>query len=140
MATAREVMTPGVRCVRASDTVLEAARTLAELGVGSLPICGEDGKLKGMLTDRDIVVKVVATQHDPRGVHAGELAEGTPVMVHADDDVTTVLRLMALHRIRRVPVLDGNELVGIIAQADIARTVGNEQSGLVVSAVSQSDS
>ncbi|MBY8860414.1 CBS domain-containing protein [Nocardia sp. CA2R105] len=139
MATAREVMTAGVRCMRPGDTVLEAARTLAEIGVGSLPICGENGKLKGMLTDRDIVVKVVAAQHDPSAVQAGELVEGMPVVVDADDDVTTVLRAMTLHRVRRVLVLDGKALVGVITQADIARRVGNEQARLVASAISESE-
>jgi CBS domain-containing protein len=77
MATAREIMTAYVRCVRASETVLDAASRLAELGVGALPICGEDNRLKGMLTDRDIVVKVLAAGKAPRAVHAGELS-GSP--------------------------------------------------------------
>jgi CBS domain-containing protein len=64
MATAREIMTADVRCVRAGETVLDAANRLAELGVGALPICGADNRLKGMLTDRDIVVKVLAAGKD----------------------------------------------------------------------------
>ncbi|MBF6327789.1 CBS domain-containing protein [Nocardia transvalensis] len=137
MTTARDIMTPGVECVRTSDTVLDAARKMAELNIGAVPICGEDNRLKGMLTDRDIVVKVIVQRRDPIGVHAGELAEGTPVMVQADDDVSKVCELMSQHQIRRVPVLDNDRLVGIVAQADVARELGNPQSGSVVEAVSQ---
>lgn len=104
---------------------------------GSLPICGEDGKLKGMLTDRDIVVKVVAQRNDPIGVMAGELAEGVPFVVQAGDDVTEVLTAMAEHRVRRIPVLEDRKLVGIIAQADVARALGHDSSGRVVEAVSE---
>ncbi|GAB0104270.1 CBS domain-containing protein [Nocardia sp. JMUB6875] len=135
--TARDIMTPECQCVRSSDSVLDAARKLVELEVGALPICGEDNKLKGMLTDRDIVVKVVAQRKDPIGLKAGDLAEGVPVVAQADDDVDQVVRLMAEHQIRRIPVLDRTELVGIIAQADIARALENRASGEVVEAISQ---
>ncbi|MCM6772607.1 CBS domain-containing protein [Nocardia sp. CDC159] len=137
MTTARDIMTPGVECIRSSDTVLEAARKMAHLDVGALPICGEDNQLKGMLTDRDIVVKVIAQRKDPLGVHASELAQGTPVMVQADDDVAKVCEVMSQHQIRRVPVLENDRLVGIVAQADVARQLDNPKAGSVVEAVSQ---
>ncbi|GAA5106379.1 MULTISPECIES: CBS domain-containing protein [Nocardia] len=137
MTTARDIMTPGVQCVRSSDSVLDAARKMADLDIGSLPICGEDNQLKGMLTDRDIVVKVIAQRMDPIGVKAGELAQGTPVMVQADDDVSKVCEVMSQHQIRRVPVLENDQLVGIVAQADVARELDNPQAGSVVEAVSQ---
>ncbi|MBF6175720.1 CBS domain-containing protein [Nocardia blacklockiae] len=136
MTTARDLMTPDVQCVRSSDTVADAARRMAELDVGALPICGEDGRLKGMLTDRDIVVKVVARRLDPLGVDAGELGQGPPVVVRADDDVSAVCEVMSEHQVRRVPVLDGDRLVGIVAQADVARALGDSQTGRVVGAVS----
>jgi len=63
--TAREVMSGGVECIGENETVLDAAKKLADLDVGSMPICGEDNRLKGMLTDRDIVVKVLAAGKDP---------------------------------------------------------------------------
>ncbi|MCM6776606.1 CBS domain-containing protein [Nocardia sp. CDC159] len=137
MTTVRDIMTTGVECVRTSDTVLDAARKMAELDIGALPICGEDDQLKGMLTDRDIVVKVIVQRKDPIGVHAGELAEGTPVTVQADDEVSKVCELMSQHQIRRVPVLDNDRLVGIVAQADVARELENPQSGSVLEAVSK---
>ncbi len=137
MTTARELMSADVQCARSSDSILEVARKMAEADIGALPICGEDGKLKGMLTDRDIVVKVVAQRKDPLGVHAGELAEGVPVVVQADDDVTAALTAMAQHRVRRIPVLEHEKLVGIIAQADLARELDHEQAAGVVEAVSE---
>ncbi|HWM04915.1 MAG TPA: CBS domain-containing protein [Actinophytocola sp.] len=136
MTVAREIMTTDPTCVRASETVHDAATKMARLSVGALPICGEDNKLKGMLTDRDIVVRVLAEGKDVRAVHAGELAQGTPVMVRADDDVAEVLRMMSEHKVRRLPVLDGDELVGIVAQADVARALDEPQVGDLVAALS----
>jgi CBS domain-containing protein len=137
MTTAREIMTPNPTCVRTSETVLDAARRMAEESVGALPVCGEDNRLKGMLTDRDIVVKVLAAGKDPRAMHAGEVPAGQIVTVGADDDVEKVMRTMKEHQIRRVPVLDGHDLVGIVAQADVARVMPESQVGEVVEAISQ---
>lgn len=137
MTTARDIMTPDVVCVRTSDTVYEAAKLMSDKAVGSLPICGEDNRLKGMLTDRDIVVKVIAAGKEARAVHAGELAEGRPLMVRSDDDVAEVLRLMKQHQVRRVPVLEGDELVGIVAQADAARSLNSPEFGALVEEVSR---
>ncbi|AYF79229.1 CBS domain-containing protein [Nocardia yunnanensis] len=135
--TARDIMTPGCHCVRADDTVLAAARRMVELEVGALPICGAGDRLEGMLTDRDIVVKVVARHRDPAEVRAGELAAGVPVVAQADDDVERVRQLMADHQVRRLPVVDRRKLVGLIAQADIARLLEHRASGEVVEAISQ---
>jgi CBS domain-containing protein len=138
MTTARDIMTPNPTCVRTSDTVLDAARRMAEESVGALPVCGEDNRLKGMLTDRDIVVKVLAAGKDARAMHAGEVPHGNVVTVSVDDDVDKVMRTMKDHQIRRVPVLDGHDLVGIVAQADVARTMSESQVGDMVEAISQS--
>jgi CBS domain-containing protein len=136
MTTAREIMTPDATCVSESNTVLEAAKTLAERNVGALPICGEDNRLKGMITDRDIVVKVLAQGKDPRAIHAGEVAQGEVVTIGADDDAEEIMRTMAEHRVRRLPVIDGHRLVGIVAQADVARALPNPQAGELVEALS----
>jgi CBS domain-containing protein len=120
--TAREVMTGGVEWVGENETVLDAAKKLAQLGVGSMPICGEDNRLKGMLTDRDIVVKVLAADKDPAGTRAGELGEGKPVTIGADDSVDEALRTMTDHKVRRLPVIDGHDLVGIVSQRTSPRT------------------
>ncbi|GHF08093.1 signal transduction protein [Amycolatopsis deserti] len=136
MTKARDIMTPDPECVRSSDTVLDAAKRMAELQVGAMPICGEDNRLKGMLTDRDIVVKVLAEGKDPRAVNAGELAQGEAVTIGADDDAEEILRTMSQHQVRRLPVIDGHDLVGIVAQADVARSLKEPQIGDLLQALS----
>ena len=93
--TAREVMSADCECIGENETVLDAAKKLKELNVGSMPICGEDDRLKGMLTDRDIVVKVLAEGRDPAATTAGDLGEGKPVTIGADDSIDEALRTMA---------------------------------------------
>ena len=138
MTTARDIMTPNPTCVTTSETVLDAARRMAEESIGALPVCGEDNQIKAMLTDRDIVVKVLAAGKDPRAMHAGEVPHGTIVTVNADDDVQNVMRTMKSHRIRRVPVLDDKHaLVGIVAAADVARSMPDTQVGDLLEAVSE---
>jgi CBS domain-containing protein len=139
MTTAREIMTSDVRCVDSSETVLDAARRMAELGVGALPICGQDNKLKGMITDRDIVVKVLAAGKDPAAMHVSELAQGQAVTIGADDDAEEILRTMASHKVRRLPVIDGHQLVGVVAQADVARALREPEVGSLLVALSVDD-
>ena len=134
--TARDIMSDDCTCVGENETVLDAAKRLAELNVGSMPICGEDDRLKGMLTDRDIVVKVIAQGKDPNDVKVSELAEGKPVTIGADDSVDEALDVMAEHKVRRLPVIDGHDLVGILAQADLAKEVSEEKVGDLVEAIS----
>ncbi|WP_329246882.1 CBS domain-containing protein [Actinoallomurus sp. NBC_01490] len=136
MTTAREIMTGGTECVRDYESVLVAAEKMAAHGVGALPICGRDDRLKGMLTDRDIVVKVLGAGHDPAATKAGDLAQGEAVTIGADDDAREILRTMADHRVRRLPVIDGHTLVGIVAQADVARALPDPQVGELLQAVS----
>ncbi|SCG47697.1 CBS domain-containing protein [Micromonospora halophytica] len=137
MPNARDIMTADVTCVREHDDLRAAARRMAELGVGSLPICGDDNRLKGMLTDRDIVVKVLAQGKDPANVTAGELAQGEAVTIGADDDATEILRTMGEHQVRRLPVIDGHELVGIVAVADVARSLPERPVGDLIEAISE---
>jgi len=134
--TARDVMTPDAKCIGENDTVAEAAKQLADLGVGSMPICGEDDRLKGMLTDRDIVVKVLAQGKDPGSTTAGELGEGKPVTIGADDSVGEALRTMKEHAIRRLPVIDGHDLIGIVSIADLAKNLEDEETGGLIEAIS----
>ncbi|MFD2419650.1 CBS domain-containing protein [Amycolatopsis pigmentata] len=136
MTKARDIMTENPQCVRASEAVLDAARRMADLSVGALPICGEDDRLKGMLTDRDIVVEVLAAGKDPRAIRAGDLAQGEAVTIGADDDAEEILRTMREHKVRRLPVIDGHELVGIVAQADVARALKDPKVGDLLEALS----
>jgi CBS domain-containing protein len=137
MTTAREIMTADAQCVGENDTMVEAARMMADLDVGSLPICGTDDRLKGMVTDRDIVVKVLAAGRDPQTVTAGELATGKPVTIGADDDADEILRTMSQHQVRRLPVIDGHRLIGIVAIADVARALPDRPVGDLMDAISR---
>ncbi|MFD7262221.1 CBS domain-containing protein [Streptomyces sp. NPDC059874] len=138
MTTAREIMTADATCIGAQETVLEAAKKMTQLKVGALPICGTDEKLKGMLTDRDIVVKVLGAGKDPGQVKAGDLAQGEAVTIGADDDAAEILRTMSEHQVRRLPVIDGHTLVGIVALADVARALPDAKVGDLLQTISQS--
>ena len=135
---AREIMSSDCTCIGENDSVLDAAKKLAQLDVGSMPICGEDNRLKGMLTDRDIVVKVLAQGKDPASTRAGELGvgDGKTVTIGADDSVEEALRTMIDNKVRRLPVIDGHDLVGIVSQADIAMNLDEEKVGDLVEAIS----
>ena len=137
MTVARDIMTPDAECVGENESISEAASKLASLNVGAMPICGEDNRLKGMLTDRDIVTAVIAKGKDPESVKAGELGDGKPVTIGADDSLDEALRTMADKQVRRLPVIDGHELVGIVSQADIARNLPDEKTGDLVEAISR---
>ena len=136
MTRARDIMTSNPQCVRADETVETAARRMADLDVGALPICGTDDRLKGMITDRDIAVRVVAQGRNPATVTAGELAQGEAVTIGADDPIDEALATMTQHQVRRLPVIDGHRLVGIIAQADVARALPDPPVGALVEALS----
>jgi CBS domain-containing protein len=136
MATARDVMSGGVECVSENDTLVDAARKMRDLDVGALPICGQDNRLKGMLTDRDIVVRCLAEGGDPTSTRAGEFSQGKPVTVGADDPVEEILRTMSQYKVRRLPVIDGHDLVGMVSQADVARNLPEDKVGDLVEAIS----
>jgi CBS domain-containing protein len=137
MPTARDLMTKTAECVNSTETLVDAARKMRDLDVGALPICGEDQRLKGMLTDRDIVLKCIAEGKDPNAVRAGDLAQGKPVTIGADDSAEETLRTMAKYQVRRLPVIDGHKLVGIVAQADVAKSLPHEVVGQVLEEISE---
>ncbi|WP_328459858.1 CBS domain-containing protein [Actinoplanes sp. NBC_00393] len=137
MTTAREIMSRDVTCVGEKESLAEAARKMSELNVGSLPICGEDNRLHGMLTDRDIVVKALAKGRNPADVPASELASGKPITIGADDDAAEILRTMSQYKVRRLPVIDGHQLVGIVAVADVARALPDRPVGDLIDAISE---
>ena len=136
MTNAREIMTGGAECARTTDTLVDAAQKLRDLDVGALPICGEDNNLKGMLTDRDIVLRCVAEGADPSEVRVEEYAGDETVTIGADDSIEEALSTMTEHGVRRLPVIDGHDLVGVISQADIARNLPDDQIGRLVEAIS----
>ncbi|HEX2303777.1 MAG TPA: CBS domain-containing protein [Gaiella sp.] len=133
-----EVMTDRPRCVTPETPVSEAAQLMETDDIGSLPIL--DGEqLAGMVTDRDIVIRAVAKGKDPRGMPVSEVASRELVTVHANDDLSDALRLMASQQVRRLPVVDeDNRLVGILAQADIALEAKERAVGEMVEEISKS--
>jgi CBS domain-containing protein len=137
MVTVKDIMTSGSECIGERESLVDAAQKMRDLDVGALPICGEDGKLKGMITDRDIVVKCLAQGDDPASTTAEMLAQGTPIVVDADDDVNEAIDTMEQCQIRRLPVLSGHMLVGILTQADIARNMAPEKVGELVEELSE---
>src|ERR1700710_1152878 len=134
---ARDIMSHDTQCVRAGDTLEAAAQRLADAGVGAMPICGDDDRLKGMLTDRDIVVKAIAKGKDVARTLVSELAEGKPVTIGADDSISETLKTMERAQVRRLPVIDGHRLVGIISSADIARRLPRRKSGELLQELSK---
>jgi len=120
---ARDIMHPGAECIGADDSVAAAAQRMRDLGVGSLPICGADDRLHGILTDRDIMLRCVAEGRDPAQVRAGDLAQGSLFWVEATAGVGDVLHQMEDHRVKHLPVIENHRLVGIITEADLARSL-----------------
>jgi CBS domain-containing protein len=138
MPTAREIMTPTAQWVDESATAADVAQKLASDDFGALPVCDGQGHLKGMVTDRDLVVKVMARGKDPRSVKASELADQPEVVtIGADDPGEEAVRTMKKYGVRRLPVIDGHRLVGMVSQADIARALPDSKVGDLVGAISE---
>lgn len=137
MTATRDIMTTRPRCIGVNDSLSIAAAVMADLDVGALPICGEDSRLKGMLTDRDIVVRAIARGMDPETTPTSALATGVPITVQADDDIAIALERMQEHQVRRLPVIHERRLVGIVSQADIARTLSAATTGKTVEEISR---
>jgi CBS domain-containing protein len=135
MTTARDIMHTGAECIGEHESLQRTAQRMRDLDVGALPICGDDDRLHGIITDRDIVIKCIAGGGDPANVTAGDLAQGKPVTVLSDADVSEVLRAMAEHQIRRLPVIESHRLVGMISEADLARHLPEQAVGEFVEAI-----
>jgi CBS domain-containing protein len=133
-----DVMTDNPRCVTPETSVSDAAALMESEDIGSLPVL--DGEqLTGMITDRDIVIRAIAKGKDPRGMPVREVASREIVTVHADDDLSEALRLMATQQVRRLPVVDeNNRLVGVLAQADLAAAAKEKSVGEMVEEISKS--
>ena len=133
----KDVMTTNPTSVVADNPVVEAARIMKEKDVGIVPVV-EGGRLVGTVTDRDIAVRVVAEGKDPQSVRVREIASTDVVTVDPQQDLDEALRLMASHQVRRLPVVEaGGRLVGIVAQADVAREANDKKTGELVEEISQ---
>jgi CBS domain-containing protein len=115
----------------------DAAQRLASDDIGVLPICDSNEQLKGMLTDRDIVVHVVARGKDPASTTARELEQGEIITLRPDDSVEHALDLMAQHQVRRLPVVEDGRVVGMVSQADVAKAVRPEDAGRMLTSISK---
>jgi CBS domain-containing protein len=130
-------MTSNPTSVVADNPVVEAARIMKDKDVGIVPVV-EGGRLVGTVTDRDIAVRVVAEGKDPQSVRVREIASTDVVTVDPQQDLDEALRLMASHQVRRLPVVEeGGKLIGIVAQADVAREANDKQTGELVEEISQ---
>ncbi|GAB3708570.1 CBS domain-containing protein [Mariniluteicoccus flavus] len=136
MKTARDLMTSPAETLKAEDTLADAARALKQHDVGAMPVTDSD-RVIGILTDRDIVVSGIAEDKDPKTTTIGAIASRRLVYVQADDDAQLVADTLAEHQIRRVPVMDGSELVGMVSQADVARELAAAETGEVVKEISE---
>jgi CBS domain-containing protein len=138
MLRVKDVMTPQAEVISPDATTEEAASLMKTLDIGVLPVCDEEG-LVGILTDRDLVVRVLAVTRDPKAMLVGEAMTPSVVYCFEDDDVEHAGAVMAGQQIRRLPVLDRNrKLVGIVSVGDIAvHTQDHQLSGKVLEDVSQ---
>ncbi|MFG2044039.1 CBS domain-containing protein [Dactylosporangium sp. NPDC048998] len=120
---AKDIMHRGAECVDENESVVTAAQKMRELGVGSLPICGTDDRLHGILTDRDIVIRCIAEGQEPGQVRVRDLAQGPLAWVDAGAELSEVLRQMEERQVKRLPVIENHRLVGMISEHDLARNL-----------------
>jgi len=139
MTTAREIMSPSPRIVSADMSIRDIARTLREDRIGAVVVC-DSGRLQGLVTDRDVAVEVVAADRDASQTTAADiLSNRETVTIGADDDLQEAIRTMSQYAVRRLPVIDGQTVVGVVSQADIARHASDQELASMVRSVSQAD-
>jgi CBS domain-containing protein len=136
LGSIRDVMTANPTSCQPSTTIVEAAKVMAQEDVGPVPIV-EGGRVVGLVTDRDLVVRVLAEGRDPNSTTIGEIASADLVTVEPDTNLDEALTLMGQNQVRRLPVVEGGQLVGIVAQADVARAADEEDTGEVVQDISR---
>ena len=132
----RDAMTPNPRTVALGDSVVEAAQIMEKEDVGSVPVVDADNILVGMITDRDIALRVVAAGRDPRSTTAGEVATKQVSPAYPDLPLDEALELMAYLQVRRLPVIEDDRVVGILAQADVVHEVRDKKAGHLVEEIS----
>jgi CBS domain-containing protein len=132
----KDAMTAEVKTAAPSESLTDVARLMKQEDVGSVPVVDGE-RLIGVVTDRDIVVRGIADGSDPHAIKAGDIASRDVVTVRPDDDLDAALRLMAQHQVRRLPVVDDGQLVGVVAQADVAQEAKEKDVGHVVEEISR---
>jgi CBS domain-containing protein len=136
MMQIKDVMTSNPTTCEPQASVVDAAKVMAQEDVGSIPTV-EGDRLVGVVTDRDIVIRVVAEGRDPQSVTVGDVASRDLVTVSPDEELDRALQLMAENQVRRLPVVDGDKLVGIVAQRDVALQGADRETGQVVEQISR---
>jgi CBS domain-containing protein len=136
MSSIRDLMTTSPVTCEPTATVVEAARVMKQEDVGPVPVV-EGDRLVGVVTDRDIVTRVVAEGRNPESTTIGDIVSSDLVTVEPDTSIDEALNLMSENQVRRLPVVEGERLVGIVAVADVARASDEEQTGEVVQDISQ---
>lgn len=143
MKTCQEIMTSNPTCCTPSEMVYTVAQRMQNEDIGALPVVEsyEQKRVIGMLTDRDLALRVVGASQDPTSTAVQDVMSPKPIVCHPDDNVDNVLKMMAEHQIRRVPVVDEDgRVVGIISQADIVLQVhDSDKVAHVVEQISQPD-
>lgn len=138
MATrASEIMTKDVSVISEDESVRDAAQRLAKDDIGALPICDSNKQITGMLTDRDIVVQVVARGKDVNTTRAKEMEQGEIVTLRPDDSIEHACDLMAQHQVRRLPVVENGRVLGMVSQADVAKSVSPQDAGRMLFSISK---
>ena len=118
----RDLMNPSVVSITPGESASLAARLLSRHNLGSLPVCGEDGGLRGIVTDRDIILRCVAAEEDPAQTPVKDIMSRNCAVVSPDDDAREATRLMAARQVRRLPVLEDGRVVGMVSLGDLARS------------------
>jgi CBS domain-containing protein len=131
----RDAMSANPLSIGTANSVVEAARLMRDRDVGSLPVV-EDERLVGVITDRDIAVRVVAESVNPQSITVGDVASRGAITAAPEQDLDEALRLMAHHQVRRLPITEGDRLVGMLAQADLAHEEDRKKVGEMVEAIS----
>ena len=133
----REAMTPNPSTVQPNTSIAEAAQVMKSEDAGVVPVV-EGEQLIGMLTDRDIAIRIVAEGRDPSSTTVGDIASRQLVTIDPQQDIEEAVRLMGQHQVRRLPVVEEDgRLVGIVAQADIAQATDAATAGQMVEEISQ---
>lgn len=135
-ATVQEVMTPSPSAIESNESAIEAARMMMAENIGSLPVVNGD-ELVGMVTDRDLVLHVMAKDLDPNVVPVSQVCTEDPIVAKPDEPLDAALGRMAAEQVRRLPVVKGTRLVGILAQADVARSADSKSTGQLVEKISE---
>ncbi len=117
----RELMNQSVVSITPGESASLAARLLARHQLGALPVCGEDGGLRGIVTDRDIVTRCVAAETDPHKVPVREIMSRNCAVISPEEDAAEAARLMGAGQVRRLPVLEDGKVVGMVSLGDLAK-------------------